>query len=90
MLEENPAYGSAVCRCEGITEGDLLSVLKDPIPPHNLTGLKKRLRVGMGRCQGGFCTPGVIDILSREWKVPPEKIWKYGQWSPVVKGRLRP
>ena len=90
LLAENPAYGNAVCRCEGITEGDIISVLNSPLPPHNLNGLKKRLRTGMGRCQGGFCTPQIIDILSREWNVAPEKILKKGPGSPVVKGRLRP
>lgn len=90
LLKENPAYGNAVCRCEGITEGDILSVLNSPLPPHNLNGLKKRLRIGMGRCQGGFCTPELLDILSRAWNIPPEKIFKSGSGSPVVKGRLRP
>lgn len=90
LLAENPAYGRAVCRCEGITEGDILAVLDSALPPHSLNGLKKRVRTGMGRCQGGFCTPQIIDILSREWNVPPEKIFKNGPGSPVVKGRLRP
>ena len=90
LLAENPAYGNAVCRCEGITEGDILSVLDSPLPPHNINGLKKRLRTGMGRCQGGFCTPQIIDILSREWNVTPEKILKKGLGSSIVKGRLRP
>lgn len=90
LLQENPAYGNAVCRCEGITEGDILAVLDSALPPHSLNGLKKRVRTGMGRCQGGFCTAQIIDILSREWKLPPEKILKDGSKSPVVKGRLRP
>lgn len=90
LLDENPAYGNMVCRCEGITEGDILATLNSKLPPHNLNGLKKRVRTGMGRCQGGFCTPQIIDILSREWKVSPEKILKSGSGSNVVKGRLRP
>ncbi|MCQ4635637.1 NAD(P)/FAD-dependent oxidoreductase [Anaerovorax odorimutans] len=89
LLAEDPAYGNAVCRCEGITEGDIRSVLNSPLPPHNLNGLKKRLRTGMGRCQGGFCTPQIIDILCRQWNVPPEKVCKNGPKSSVVKGRLR-
>lgn len=90
LLKENPAYGNAVCRCEGVTEGDILAVLDSALPPHSLNGLKKRVRTGMGRCQGGFCTAQIIEILSREWKVPPERILKDGLKSPVVKGRLRP
>lgn len=90
MLAENPAYGNAVCRCEGITEGDIVAVLDSALPPHNLNGLKKRVRTGMGRCQGGSCTPQIIDILSREWNVPLEAVMKSGHGSPVVKGKLRP
>ena len=90
MLAEDPAYGAAVCRCEGVTEGDIVSALKAPLPPRDLNGLKKRLRTGMGRCQGGFCTPQIIDILCREWNTSPEKIFKSGEGSMFVKGRLRP
>lgn len=90
LLAENSAYGNAVCRCEGVTEGDILAVLDSPLPPHNLNGLKKRLRTGMGRCQGGFCTPQIIEILCREWNVSPEKIMKKGPGSSIVKGKLRP
>lgn len=90
LLQENPAYGNAVCRCEGVTEGDILAILDSALPPHSLNGLKKRVRTGMGRCQGGFCTAQIIDILCREWKSSPEKIMKDGPKSPVVKGRLRP
>lgn len=90
MLAENPAYGNAVCRCEGVTEGDILAALDSPLPPHNMNGLKKRLRTGMGRCQGGFCWPEIVDILSRRWQVPPERILKGEPGSPIVKGRLRP
>ncbi|NBI61715.1 FAD/NAD(P)-binding oxidoreductase [Clostridiales bacterium] len=90
MLRENPAYGTAVCRCEGVTEGDILAALDSPLPPHNINGLKKRLRTGMGRCQGGFCSPEIIDILSCRWQVPPEQILKGEPGSPMVKGRLRP
>lgn len=90
MLAEDPAYGNAVCRCEGVTEGDIVSVLRAPLPPHDINGLKKRLRTGMGRCQGGFCTPRIIEILSREWKTTPDRIFKSGEGSMFVKGRLRP
>ena len=89
LLRENKAYGNVICRCENITEGDLLNTLHSTLPPHNINGLKKRLRTGMGRCQGGFCTPRILDILSREWNVSPENILKEKQGSMFVKGRLR-
>lgn len=89
MLKEDPSYGRVVCKCEGITEGDILSSLAGTLPPHNINGLKKRLRVTMGRCQGGFCIPEIIDILSRQWGVPPEKILKGEPGSVFVKGKVR-
>ncbi|MEG0156376.1 MAG: FAD-dependent oxidoreductase, partial [Anaerovoracaceae bacterium] len=89
LLQKNPAYGHVICRCEGITEGDILAVLGGTLPPHNINGLKKRLRTGMGRCQGGFCLPQIIDILSREWNLSPQEINKGGKGSPIIKGRLR-
>ncbi len=82
-------YGNVVCRCEQVTEGDILRVLKEPLPPGSLNGMKKRLRLGMGRCQGGFCTPRLIEILSREWGKSPEEICKSGKGSNLVKGRLK-
>lgn len=89
LMEKNPAYGRAICRCEEITEGDILTVLKAPLPPHNINGLKKRLRTGMGRCQGGFCTPEIIEILSNQWGILPEAVTKNGPGSNYVKGRVR-
>lgn len=87
--EQDHRYGNLVCRCEGITEGDILRVLREPLPPKNMNGLKKRLRTTMGRCQGSFCTPRILEILSREWSVPPEKIMKEAPGSPFVKGRVK-
>ena len=89
LLKQSSCYGNVICRCEKITEGDLLAVLGSRLPPHNLNGLKKRLRLGMGRCQGGYCTPNIIEILCREWKVSPDKILKEEAGSMVVKGVLR-
>lgn len=90
MLRENPAYGRVVCKCEGITEGDILHCLHGGLPPHTLNGLKKRLRVTMGRCQGAFCVPALIRILSREWGVPPQRVEKGEPGSALVKGKVRP
>ncbi|MEG1583498.1 MAG: NAD(P)/FAD-dependent oxidoreductase [Anaerovorax sp.] len=89
LFQQNHAYGQVVCRCEKITEGDILRVLKEPLPPKSLNGFKKRLRIGMGRCQGAFCTPNMIEILSREWNVSPEQILKSTKGSSLVKGWVR-
>lgn len=89
MLKEDPSYGRVICRCEEITEGDLMAVLKEPLPPKSMNGLKKRLRIGMGRCQGGFCTPRVIEILSAAWNVNPKEIVKSAKGSMMVRGRVK-
>lgn len=89
LFRNEPRYGNIICRCEEVTEGDILRVLAEPLPPRSLNGLKKRLRTGMGRCQGGFCTPRIIEILSREWRVPPESIMKSTQGSHMVIGRVK-
>lgn len=89
MLWEDRTYGRIICRCEEVTEGDIRAVLKEPLPPKSMNGLKKRLRVGMGRCQGGFCTPRVIELLSSEWQVEPGQIVKSAKGSNLVKGRLK-
>ena len=62
----NPAFGNIICRCEQITEGEILDVIHRPVGARTVKGVKKRARPGMGRCQGGFCEPRVVDILSRE------------------------
>lgn len=89
MLKEDPSYGRIICRCEEVTEGDLRAVLREALPPKSMNGLKKRLRIGMGRCQGGFCTPRVIEILCDAWNVKPEEIVKSVEGSKMVKGRVK-
>ena len=66
LIKENPKYGRIICRCESITEGEIVDAINSPIGAKSLDAVKRRLRPGMGRCQGGFCTPRVIEILSRE------------------------
>jgi glycerol-3-phosphate dehydrogenase len=89
MMKKDRSYLNLICRCENITEGDVLRQLKSHLPPRNLNGLKKRMRVGMGRCQGGFCTPHLIEIMSRELEKEPFEICKGDGGSNLVKGRLR-
>lgn len=66
LIKNNPAYGHIICRCEHITEGEILDVLHSPIVPTSIDAIKRRTRAGMGRCQGGFCQPRVLEILARE------------------------
>ena len=74
----NPEYGRIICRCETITEGEILEAIHSPIPPHSIDGLKRRVGAGMGRCQGGFCGPKVLEILARELQMNPLQILQDG------------
>ena len=66
LIAEDPRYGRIICRCEQITEGEILDAINSPIVPTSVDAIKRRTRAGMGRCQGGFCQPKVLEILARE------------------------
>ena len=74
LVEKEPAYGRVICRCETVTEGEILACMNTPIPPRSVDGVKRRVGAGMGRCQGGFCGPRVVEILSREMNVTPGEV----------------
>ena len=74
IVAENPAYGRIVCRCETVTEGEILDALKGPIPPCSIEGVKRRCHSSMGRCQGGFCAERVAMILMRELNLSYEQL----------------
>jgi len=87
MIEGNPDYGVIVCRCEEISKGEILDALRGSIPCSTIDGVKRRVRPGMGRCQGGFCGPLVLDIIAREKGVAPHEVRKSGYGSEIL---LRP
>lgn len=89
MIRENPAYGRVVCRCETITEGEILDALNSPIPPCSVDGVKRRAGNGMGRCQGGFCGLRVLDIMARENHVVPEEILQDNDGSWILAGETK-
>ncbi|MDO9493627.1 NAD(P)/FAD-dependent oxidoreductase [Acetobacterium sp.] len=74
LIHQNPAYGRIVCRCETVTEGEIIAAIQGVIPAHTLDAVKRRTRAGMGRCQSGFCQYKVISILSRELGLPVDDI----------------
>ena len=82
LVAEHPAYGRVICRCETVTEGEILEALRSPIPPCSVDGVKRRVGAGMGRCQGGFCGPRVVEILCRELGITPDHMVqdKDGSW----------
>lgn len=85
-IAEDPAWGRVVCRCETVTEAEIVSAIRRPLGATTLDGIKRRTRAGMGRCQSGFCTTRVLDILSRELGVSPEEITKRGPGSEILTG----
>ena len=86
LIRENPAYGTVICRCERITEGEILDAIHRPLGARSVDGVKRRTRAGMGRCQGGFCGPKVMEILCRELGEDMQQITKAGGASYMVKG----
>lgn len=74
VIEKDPSYGRIICRCETVTEGEIIAALRSPIPPRSVDGVKRRANAGMGRCQGGFCAPRVVELLCRELGLSPGEI----------------
>ena len=86
LIKKNPAYGNIICRCEMITEGEILDAIHRPLGAKSLDGVKRRTRAGMGRCQAGFCSPRTMEILARERHVSMFDITKSGGESKIVIG----
>lgn len=89
LIKEHPEYGRVVCRCEGVTEGEILDAIRRPLGATTMDGLKRRVRAGAGRCQAGFCTPGQMEILARELGISREEVTKRGKGTWLVKGNLK-
>ncbi len=89
LIAKNPAYGRVVCRCETITEGEIVEALKSPIPPVSLDGIKRRAGTGMGRCQGGFCGPKVLEIMANYKEIAFEDILQDDTGSYILTGETK-
>ncbi len=89
LIKQDPKYGCVVCRCETVSEGEICDALKRNIPINSLDAIKRRTRAGMGRCQGGFCTPKIMEIIYNELQIPKEEITKNGGESLLVFGRTK-
>jgi len=89
LIKENSAYGQIICRCESISEGEILDAIHRPLGAKSLDGVKRRVRAGMGRCQGGFCAPRVMEILARELNIPETEVTKAGVGSELLVGKTK-
>ena len=89
LIKENPKYGHIICRCEQITEGEILDVLHSSVVPTTVDAIKRRTRAGMGRCQGGFCQPRVVEILARELDKDWTQINLKGRGAYILERRSR-
>lgn len=89
IIAKDPRYGRIVCRCEGITEGEIVDAIHTNPGATDLDGIKRRTRSGMGRCQGGFCSPIVVEILARELGIPFEDVTKFGRDSVINYGKTK-
>lgn len=90
MIAKNPMYANVICRCELVTEGEIVDAINRPVGAKTLDGIKRRTRAGMGRCQAGFCSPKTVEILARELGVDETTITKHGKGSEFLsehKGR---
>lgn len=89
LIKREPAYGTIICRCESVTEGEIIDAVRRPVGAKSLDGVKRRTRAGMGRCQAGFCSPKVMEILRRELGVDLTDITKSGGGSYIVNARTK-
>ncbi|MDD6994726.1 MAG: NAD(P)/FAD-dependent oxidoreductase [Candidatus Borkfalkiaceae bacterium] len=86
VIKRDSSYGKIVCRCEQITEGEILRAIRENPPAKDIDGVKRRTRAGMGRCQGGFCQPYVAELIAKEQNKPLYEITKSGEGSYLLTG----
>lgn len=89
LIKQNPDYGVIVCRCEEVSKGEILDALRSPLAPATIDAVKRRVRPGMGRCQGGFCSPLVAKIISEEKHIPLTEVRKAGDSSEILLGDIK-
>lgn len=89
LIRQNPDYGVIICRCEEVSRGEILAALHRPVPCDTVDGVKRRVRPGMGRCQGGFCGPQVAKIIAEEKGLSLSQVLKSGEGSAIVFGSTK-
>ena len=89
LIKKDPDYGKIICRCETISQGEIVDALRRQIPIKSIDAIKRRTRSGMGRCQSGFCLPKILAIIAKERKIPLEQLTKKGSNSLIVTGKTK-
>ena len=89
LIKKNPKYGHVICRCEVVSEAEIIEAIHRVPGAHDLDGIKRRTRAGMGRCQMGFCTPRIIEIIARELNVSVDSITKKGNDSKLIVSKIK-
>lgn len=89
LIKDDPGYGRLVCRCEKVTEAEVVQAIRRPGGARSVDAVKRRTRAGMGRCQGGFCSSRILEILARELEIPMEEVVKAGRGSWILAGRTK-
>ena len=89
LIQQDPDYGVILCRCEQVSRGEIIAALKRPLVCDSVDGVKRRVRAGMGRCQGGFCGPLVAQIIAKELNIPLEQVRKSGTGSEILLGATK-
>lgn len=89
MIKNDPSYGRVICRCETVTEGEILDAIRTNPGAVDLDGVKRRTRAQMGRCQGGFCSSYIIELLAKELDIPFEAVTKSGGGSVITYGKTK-
>lgn len=86
LIQQNPDYGQIICRCEEVSLGEVLDAIHSPVSCDTVDGIKRRVRPGMGRCQGGFCGPLIAQVIAKEKGIPLNQVLKSGDDSMLVYG----
>ncbi len=88
LIKKNPLYGNIICRCNDVSEGEIIDAINSPIKATSLDAIKRRTGAGMGRCQAGFCGPKTIEILARELNIKREEVCKNNLKSHMLTGKM--
>ena len=89
LIQKDPRYGKIVCRCESISEGQIVDACSRSIPARSVDGIKRRVRAGMGRCQGGFCLPKVMEILVKQYGLDWKDVHKSNPESGYIIQKIK-